>query len=124
MENNKEEYLYTDYAIQMLSAFMTKDTKSLSSLLDTMEDEMIDNNFLAGITFGLLIHIEQLLNGIALEKDMDVDDVYQMYALHYSSIRDDYKKILPLSPSFTKNKLEEVVEKLNLHLNLRQEEEL
>jgi len=109
MGNNKEEYLYTDYAIQMLSAFMNKDTNSLSSLLDTMEDEMIDNNFLAGITFGLLVHIEKLLHSIALEKDMDVSDVYQMYTLHYSLTRDDYKKILPLSPSFTKNKLEEVV---------------
>ena len=124
MENNKEEYLYTDYAIQMLSAFMTKDTNSLSSLLDTMEDEMIDNNFLAGITFGLLIHIEQLLNSIALEKDIDVSDVYQMYALHYSSTRDSYKKILPLCPSFTKNKLEEVVKKINLHLDSKHKEEL
>ena len=109
MENNKEEYLYTDYAIQMLSAFMIKDTNSLSSLLDTMEEETFDTSFLAGITFGLLIHMEQLITGMALEKEMEINDVYQLYALHYSTMRDDYKKILPLSPSFTKNKLKEIL---------------
>lgn len=117
MENIKEEYLYTDYAIQMLSAFMNKNTNNLASLLDTMEDEMFDTCFLAGITFGLLIHMEKLLNTIAVEKSMDVDSVYQMYALHYSSERDYFKKILPLSPSFTKSKMKEIVKKMNPDIN-------
>lgn len=113
MTNIKEEYLYTDYAIQMLSAFMNKDTTGLSSLLDSLDNEIMDSTFLAGVTFGLLVHLEHLINSIAKEKEMDVIDVYQMYALHYSESRDDFKKILPLSPAFTKNKMDEIVKQLD-----------
>jgi len=61
----KEEYLYTDYAMQMLSAFMSKDSNNLKDLFEVMEDEMEDPHFLSGVTFGFLIHIEHLFKSIA-----------------------------------------------------------
>ena len=46
--------------------------------------------------------MEQLITSMALEKEIEVNDVYKMYALHYSIVRDDYKKLLQLSPSLQK----------------------
>jgi len=98
MTTMKDEYLYTDYAMQMLSAFMSKDSESLKKLFDGLEEEMEDPYFLSGITFGFLVHIEHLFISIARDKDTDSQSVFKKYAMHYSSLRDDLKAILPLNP--------------------------
>ena len=102
MTTMKEEYLYTDYAMQMLSAFMSKDSDNLKDLFAVMGDEMEDPHFLAGVTFGFLIHIEHLFKSIADAEEVDLDSVFKKYAMHYSTMRDELKTILPLNPQHAK----------------------
>lgn len=112
--NNNQEYLYTDYAMQILSAFLNKETHSIAGLLDTFDDELEDPAFVPGILFGFLIHIESLFNTLADIQDMSVPEVFQKYALYYDSIREDLEQIEPLKPSFAKEALSRLKDELGL----------
>jgi hypothetical protein len=110
--NDNQEYLYTDYAVQIISAFLNKERSSVASLLETFDDELEDPAFIPGILFGFLIHIETLFNTVADVSNTSVADAFQKYALYYDSIRDELKEIAPLSPTFAKQALKELREEL------------
>jgi hypothetical protein len=112
--NDNQEYLYTDYAIQILSAFLNKETHSIAGLLDTFDNELEDPAFVPGILFGFLIHIESLFSTLADLQDMSVSEVFQKYALYYDSIREELEQIQPLKPSFAKQALKELKDELGL----------
>ncbi len=110
--NNNQEYLYTDYAMQILSAFLNKETHSIAALLETFDNELEDPAFVPGLLFGFLIHIESLFNTLADHQDMSVNEVFQKYALYYDSIRGELENISPLKPSFAKQALQQLKDEL------------
>jgi hypothetical protein len=112
--NNNQEYLYTDYAMQIFSAFLNKETYSIASLLETFDDELEDPAFVPGILFGFLIHIESLFSTLADLEDTSIPEVFQKYALYYDSIREELEHIQPLKPSFAKQALKELKDELGL----------
>jgi hypothetical protein len=110
--NYNEEYLYTDYAIQLVSAFINKEPKNMPMLFETFNEELEDPAFIPGLMFGFLIHIESLFNTLGAIENVTVTEAFQKYALYYGSIREELKRIEPLNPSFAKQALKELREDL------------
>jgi|688.fasta_scaffold03457_39 hypothetical protein len=97
--NDQEEYLYTDYAIQIFSAFSNRDISAIIKMFDTEDGEKRDESFAPGILFGFMVHLEILFAAIAESNDGTPLEAFQEYALHYNSVRDDLKKMALLNPT-------------------------
>ncbi len=97
--NDQEEYLYTDYAIQIFSAFSNRDISAIVKMFDTEDGGKRDETFAPGIMFGFMVHLELLFAAIAESNDETPLEAFQEYALHYNSIRDDLKKMVLLNPT-------------------------
>ena len=110
--NDNQEYLYTDYAMQIFTAFLNKESMSIADLMNTFEDELDDPTFVPGLLFAFLIHMESLFTSIADANDESVSETYQKYVLYYDSIRGDLMEISPLRPSFAKSAIEEMKKEL------------
>lgn len=106
MTNQKEESLYTDYAMQIITAFASRDEPdakyvNLALLLSTYEDELNDPGFIPGILLGMLVHCELLVRMLSIDNDDSFEEYFSKYALHYASIREELCEIKALSPSYT-----------------------
>jgi hypothetical protein len=102
-----DEYLYTDYSMQIFTAFAHKGIADMHSLLSTYDDELESEAFIPGLLFGFLIHFEMLLNCMATSLDKEVEEVFSAYANYYNENRESLKEIPPLSPSFAQKAFEE-----------------
>jgi len=97
--DDQEEYLYTDYAIQIFSAFSNRDISAIIKMFDTEDGSKRDESFAPGIMFGFMVHLELLFAAIAESNNETSLEAFQEYALHYSSVRDDLKKMVLLNPT-------------------------
>jgi hypothetical protein len=105
--NNNDEYLYTDYTMQLFTAFAHKGIVDMQGLLSTYDDELDDESFIPGILFGFLVHFEMLLTCMATSLEKEVEEVFLAYAGYYNENRESLKEIPPLNPSFAKKAFEE-----------------
>lgn len=104
--------LYTDYAIQILSAYVSQDLFSMKDLLESFKDEDVDEQlFMPGIIFGLMFHITNILNAFSEAAHVDVDEIFQSYAMDYASIRETIKDNPLLNVKTAGHALEELKEK-------------
>lgn len=102
-----DEYLYTDYSMQIFTAFAHKGIADMHGLLSTYDDELESEAFIPGLLFGFLIHFELLLTCMATSLEKEVEEVFSAYAGYYNENRESLKEIPPLSPSFAQKAFEE-----------------
>jgi len=108
--NAQEEYLYTDYAMQLITAFSNEGASDMKTLLSTYEEEEInDPSFLPGLIFGFLVHCQLLLSCVSLKSEIDSEDLFQEYARYYNSQRDTLREIEPLNPSIAKEAFKQFI---------------
>ena len=105
--NENDEYLYTDYSMQLFTAFVHKGIADMHGLLSSYDDELESPAFIPGLLFGFLMHFEMLLECMATSLDKEVEEVFSAYAVYYNENREGLKEILPLNPSFAKQAFEE-----------------
>lgn len=102
-----DEYLYTDYSMQLFTAFAHKGIADMHSLLSTYDDELESEAFIPGLLFGFLIHFELLLTCMATSLEKEVEEVFSAYAGYYNENRESLKEIHPLNPSYAQKAYEE-----------------
>lgn len=97
--NNINEELFTDYAMEFISAYLSNDKEILADLLKSFgKDEFSNPSFIPGTMFGLVIHISMLLNHIAMMNNETTDESFRAYAYAYNLSRADMMNNDILSP--------------------------
>jgi hypothetical protein len=106
MKDN-DEYLYTDYSMQIFTAFANHGIADMHSLLSTYDDELESEAFIPGLLFGFLVHFEMLLSCMASSLEKEIEEVFSAYANYYNEHRENLKVIPPLNPSVAQKAFEE-----------------
>jgi hypothetical protein len=89
MDTNLNEEMFTDYAMQILTAYMSEDDSVIESLMQTYSEKEWGNPaFMPGVMFGLIAHFKLLINSVSNMTDTDVDTVFIQYANAYALSRD------------------------------------
>jgi hypothetical protein len=117
MSNNhaKDDELFTDYALQLFSAFLDEDQSTVAELMSSYElDKQEQLSFLPGILYGCMIHMGLFMSTIADQNDISVKEAFKMYALSYNSeTRIHLQNVAGLHPAFAEQVLQEQVRKLD-----------
>lgn len=109
-EINENDSLFTDYALEMLAAFLDPDRQTISSLIGSYSSGNENSAaFLPGVLFGSMYHLSIVMAKIAEALDKSVEEVFQEYAMDYHlHIRDTLKSIKGLHPSYAADYLEKI----------------
>ena len=117
MTNNytNDDELFTDYALQLFSAFLDEDQSTVAELMSSYElDKQEQLSFLPGILYGCMIHMGLFMSTIADQNDIPVKEAFKMYALSYNSeTRIHLQNVAGLHPAFAEQVLQEQVRKLD-----------
>jgi hypothetical protein len=86
-----ENDLYTDYALQIFSSFIATDVTTMTNLFETFRNDKkeIDPLFMPGIIYGMMFHMQNIIETIADAGEVDVQYVFEKYAIDYASMRED-----------------------------------
>jgi len=93
------EELFTDYAIEMISAYLSNDMLVFFKLIDSYSEKEYSNKaFMPGILFAMIVHVSSLLNHIAEASNQTMEKTFKDYALSYNMAREDLITHDMLSP--------------------------
>jgi hypothetical protein len=114
MKNKKDEELYTDIALQMMSTYLNSsgdsedDRNTIEILFDSLgKDYGNQPMFLPSLMYAFMIHTGILMHTIADNNDVTVEHVFKAYALHYHNVaREDLKGNSILKPSMSSDIIE------------------
>lgn len=102
-EEHKDQ-LFTDYAIQLFNAHCAVDShQMIKFLVESLEEEAINNEaFLPGLVFGCMVHMLMMMQTIAIEKEIDVEEASSIYIDMYQNNRIKLAKMLGNRPDYAK----------------------
>ena len=93
------EELFTDYAIEMISAYLSNDMLVFFNLIDSYSEKEFSNKaFMPGILFAMIVHFTSLINHIADSNNQTVEKTFKDYALSYNVAREGLINHDMLSP--------------------------
>jgi len=97
--NDINEELFTDYAMEFISAYLSNDPEILADLFKSFgEKELSNPSFIPGTMFGLIMHVNMLFNHIAMNTDKTPEEVFKAYAYAYNLSRAEMMHNDVLSP--------------------------
>ena len=87
----EENELFTDYALQIFSSFVSEDLNSMQSILESFKKEgkALDNLFMPGVIYGLMYHMNSMLQLFAIHTGASVDVLLSSYAMDYAIEREN-----------------------------------
>jgi hypothetical protein len=108
--------LFTDYAIQLLSAFLDENQNTVTELMSSYEkDKENELSFLPGVLYGCMIHMSLFISTIADYHDISPREAFQMYATSYNTeTRKHLSMVDGLHPEFAEKVLAEQLKKINM----------
>lgn len=114
-----EHDLYTDYALQMFSSYVTDDLNSMHLILESFKNDKknMDELFFPGVIYGLLYHLANLFHATALAADVSVEKLLHEYAMDYAVAREE----LMQNPLLNVHKAREVLDKILEEIKLLEE---
>lgn len=109
-----ENDLYTDYALQIFSSYMSEDVSTMHSVLESFknEEKNIDNLFMPGVIYGLMYHMGNIIRGISEQFDADPNELLAAYAMDYAVERENLLDNPLLNVSKAQENFQEFVEQL------------
>lgn len=102
-EEHKDQ-LFTDYAMQLFNAHCSEDSHAMIQfLINSLEEEASDNEaFFPGLVFGCMVHMLMMIQIVAYEKDISVDEAVSHYIDMYQKNRVGLSKMLGNRPDYAK----------------------
>lgn len=87
---DEDQELYTDYALQLFSAFIKEDISTMQLILELFQKEGKgdDNMFMPGLIYGFMYHLSSMFEIIAVANSVDIESVFSDYALGYANTRE------------------------------------
>jgi hypothetical protein len=81
--------LYTDYALQMFSSYVKGDPEASDSMFASFRSEgkNTDAVFMPGLIYGLIYHLDSLMDAMAKFLGLDIEEFLEQYALAYAQER-------------------------------------
>ena len=109
-----ENDLYTDYALQLFSSYMSEDVETMHSVLESFknEDKNVDNLFMPGMIYGLMYHMGTMIRLISEQTGAPVDVLLSSYAMDYAIAREELLNNPLLNVSKAKESFENLIEEL------------
>lgn len=109
-----ENDLYTDYALQIFSSYMSEDVSTMHSVLESFknEEKNVDNLFMPGVIYGLMYHMGNIIRGISEQFDADPNELLAAYAMDYAVERENLLDNPLLNVSKAQENFQEFVEQL------------
>lgn len=103
--------LFTDYALQMFSSYVSEDFTATQMLFDSLirDGKHIDETFMPGVIFGLMYHLKTMMNSIAAMLEENLEDVLATYAVHYAMNRDLIKESPFMNVATAKDAIDELI---------------
>lgn len=125
--NDKDEFLFTDIALQMFSTFANAKNNSidenkevLEALFSSLSDEHGDNPFfMPALIYAFMTHMNIVFSEIAASNDVDESEVRATYIKHYNeNLREHLANSMSNRPSMHKEmlaliELDEMIEEGN-----------
>jgi len=107
--------LYTDIALQMLSAYVNGDKEATSDLINGYASSNDDDpTFMPGLIFASMMHLSILLSAIAEASDISIDEALRHYATVYNmQFREQMAKIPALHQDLAKEMYAKILKESN-----------
>ena len=102
--------LYTDYALQMFSSYISDDLSSMEYILESFKKDgkNIDDMFMPGLIYGLLYHLGQIFRLVSVGTDVPLEKLLSDYAMDYALARE----LLMDNPLLNVHRAREVLEQI------------
>lgn len=99
-----DDELYTDIALQLLTAYATNDNKATSELINGYASSNDDDpTFMPGLIFASMMHMTVLLSSIAEATNLSIEEALMHYAATYNlHIRKEMAEIPALHQGYAK----------------------
>jgi len=83
--------LYTDYALQIFSSYISEDMNSMEKILESFKDDEknIDDMFMPGLIYGLMYHMATIMRLVSHATNTPVDKLLSDYAIDYAIAREE-----------------------------------
>lgn len=109
-----ENDLYTDYALQLFSTYLSGDVTTMHSVLESFkqDNKNIDSLFMPGVIYGLMYHLGMIIGKISEEIDVSAEEMLAAYAMDYAVIREDLIDNPLLNVAKARENFESFVEEL------------
>lgn len=103
-ELNLNDELYTDIALQLLTAYASNDNEATHNLIEGYAKSSDDDpTFMPGLIFASMMHMTVLLRSIAEATNVPVEEVLIQYAATYNlHIRKEMAQIPALHQNYAK----------------------
>lgn len=102
--------LYTDYALQIFSSYVSEDIQSMEYILESFKNDNknADELFFPGVIYGLLYHLSNVFYATAINTNQTVEQLLHNYAMEYAIERE---RLLE-NPLLNVHKAREVLDKI------------
>lgn len=112
---NSDNDLYTDYALQLFSSYVSDDLDSMHSILESFKKDgkALDSIFMPGVIYGLMYHFGTWLKIVSDRTDIPMEKLLSDYALDYAIVRESLLSNPLLNVSKARENLEQLIEQLN-----------
>jgi hypothetical protein len=110
MKMSNKNDLYTDYALQMFSSYISDDLSSMEYVLESFKKDgkNIDDMFMPGLIYGLLYHLGQIFRLVSVGTDVPLEKLLSDYAMDYALARE----LLMDNPLLNVHRAREVLEQI------------
>lgn len=111
----EKDDLYTDYALQIFSSYMSEDLNSMELILESFknEDKNVDELFMPGLIYGLMYHMSTILKLVSKATDTPVDKLLTDYAMDYAVAREYLMDNPLLNVNKAKIAMEQILDAIN-----------
>lgn len=97
--DNKDEFLYTDIALQMFNTFSHADDNTdvenkeiMTTLFSSLSDEHADNPFfMPALLYAFMVHMNMIFIRLSMDNDLSVTEIKNDYVDYYNT---DVRKVV------------------------------
>lgn len=111
----EDNELYTDYALQIFSSYITNDLTSMDLILQSFKSDgkAVDDMFMPGLIYGLMFHWSNTLALISSATGTDVEKLLSDYAIDYAVAREELLDNPLLNVYKAREILNQIIEAMN-----------
>ena len=111
----EKDDLYTDYALQMFSSYVSEDLNTMETLLESFKDEEknVDEIFMPGLIYGLMYHLSTVFKLVSKATGTSVDKLLSDYAMDYAIAREYLMDNPLLNVNKAKLAMEQILDAIN-----------
>lgn len=110
-ELNENDILFTDMVVQLMSSWFTGNTRIINAVCEGVAEDMGENpGAMPGLLFGCILHMSTMLNEIAKNKGISLDEAWSEYLEDYNLVFRERIVNIPLMHPEIAKRVSEIIE--------------